>query len=57
MGQPPTADKLFATEKMAAAVPTTVERDLAEAVLDATPFQPTELLYARVDRIDGSDGP
>jgi hypothetical protein len=56
VGQPPIADKLFAIEKMAAAVPTTVERDLAEAVLAVTPFQPAALLYARVDLIDGSDG-
>jgi hypothetical protein len=46
----------FAAETMAAAVPTTAERDAAEAVLAATPFAPAELLYARVDLVEGSDG-
>jgi hypothetical protein len=36
-------------------VPTTAERDVAEAVLAAAPFAPAELLYARVDLIEGSD--
>jgi hypothetical protein len=56
VGRPPTAEKLFAIEKTAAAVPTAAERDVAEAVLVATPFAPTELLYARVDLIEGFDG-
>ena len=50
------ADKLFATEKMSATVPTAAERDLAEAVLDAAPFPRSELLYARVDVVAGPDG-
>ncbi len=56
VGRPPTAEKLFATEETAAAVPTTAERDVVKAVLAATPFAPAELLYARVDLIEGSDG-
>jgi hypothetical protein len=55
-GHEPSADKLFATEKMSSTVPTAAERDLAEAVLDAAPFPRSELLYARVDLVDGPDG-
>lgn len=55
MGRPPTAEKPSATETTAATVPTIAERDVAEAVLTATPFPPAELLYARVDLIEGSD--
>ncbi|MGH3550230.1 MAG: ATP-grasp domain-containing protein [Pseudonocardiaceae bacterium] len=56
VGRPPTPEKLFATETMAAAVPTSAEREVADAVLAATPFGPTELLYARVDLLQGSAG-
>ncbi len=56
VGRPPTSDKLFATEKLSAAVPTAAERDVAEVVLDATPFPRAELLYARVDLLEGPDG-
>lgn len=56
VGRPSTPEKLFATERMAAVVPTTAERDVAEVVLAATPFAPAELLYARVDLIQGSGG-
>ncbi|MGB8994387.1 MAG: hypothetical protein WCC65_03640 [Pseudonocardiaceae bacterium] len=56
VGRPPTADELFAAETMTSAVPTTAERDVAEAVLAATPFAPADLLYARVDLVEGSDG-
>ena len=40
---------------MSATVPTAAERELAEAVLDAAPFPRSELLYARVDLVDGPD--
>ena len=50
------AEKLFATEKMTPTVPTGAERELAEAVLDAAPFPRSDLLYARVDVVDGPDG-
>lgn len=56
VGRRPSADNPFATEKLAAAVPTTAERDASEAVLAAMPFAPAELLYARVDLVEGSDG-
>lgn len=56
VGKPPSAEKLFATEKLSATVPTTAERDVAEAVLDATPFPRAALLYARVDLLEGPDG-
>jgi glutathione synthase/RimK-type ligase-like ATP-grasp enzyme len=55
-GNVPSADKLFATEKMSAVEPTAAEREVAEAVLDAAPFPRSELLYARVDLVAGPDG-
>lgn len=55
-GKPPTSDKLFATEKLSTTVATAAERDVAEAVLDATPFARAELLYARIDLLEGPDG-
>ncbi len=56
VGTPPTSERLFATEKLSAAVATAAERDVAEVVLDAAPFARNELLYARVDLLEGSDG-
>lgn len=56
VGKPPTSEKLFATEKLSATVPTAAERDVAETVLDATPFPRAERLYARVDLLEGPDG-
>lgn len=50
------SEKLFATEKMSATAPTAAERDVAETVLDAAPFPRSELLYARVDLVEGPDG-
>ncbi|MDT7708365.1 MAG: hypothetical protein QOG20_3972 [Pseudonocardiales bacterium] len=50
------ADKLFATEKISATEPTAAEREVAEAVLDAAPFAREDLLYARVDLVEGADG-
>ena len=56
-GRPAMADKIFALEKMAPATPSTAERDVAEQVLDAAPFDRRDLLYARVDLVPGWDGP
>ncbi len=56
VGRPPTTEQVFVTGTMTAADPTTAEWNVAEAVLAATPFAPAELLYARVDLIEGSDG-
>lgn len=55
-GHVPSVEKLFATEKLAAAEPGSAEREVAEAVLDAAPFTRDELLYARVDLVEGADG-
>lgn len=52
----PTADKSFAPGRLAATVPTTAERDASEAVLDAALFALADLLYARVDLVEGPDG-
>jgi hypothetical protein len=48
--------ELFAAESMSATVPTVAERALADAALDAAPFDRTSLLYARVDLVAGKDG-
>lgn len=56
VGTPPTSERLFATETLSAAVPSAAERDVAEAVLDATPFARAELLYARIDLLEGPAG-
>jgi len=55
-GRAPSADKLFATEMTSVAGPLAAEREVAEAVLDAAPFARDELLYARVDLVEGTDG-
>ena len=57
VGRPAMADKLFALEKMAPATPSPAERDVAEQVLAAMPFDRANLLYARVDVVPGPDGP
>jgi glutathione synthase/RimK-type ligase-like ATP-grasp enzyme len=50
-------DGLYAEEDLSARAPTAAERATAEAVLDAGPFERAELLYARVDLVEGDDGP
>jgi glutathione synthase/RimK-type ligase-like ATP-grasp enzyme len=56
-GYPGAADgELFAAESMSPTVPTPAERALAEATLEAAPFDRTSLLYARVDLVAGMDG-
>jgi glutathione synthase/RimK-type ligase-like ATP-grasp enzyme len=50
------AGELFAVESMSPTEPTPAERALAEATLDAAPFDRTSLLYARVDVVADEDG-
>jgi hypothetical protein len=47
---------LYRTETVAAREPSEAELAVADAVLASLPFPATELLYARVDLIPGSDG-
>jgi hypothetical protein len=49
-------DRLYAPEAITPAVPSGGQLRLAEAVLDALPFDRTDLLYARVDTAAGPDG-
>lgn len=56
-GERANEDKLFATEKIDPVEPSAAERSVAEAVLDAIPFDRSELLYARVDLVLVEHGP
>ena len=56
-GERASEDKLFATEKITPVEPSAAERELAETVLGAIPFDRTDLLYARVDLVLLDDGP
>jgi hypothetical protein len=56
LGAPPT-DRLFAAEAITARTPTDAERALADAVLAAVPRDLGDPVYARVDLVEGSDGP
>ena len=47
---------LFAPETVAARAPTSTERGIAEAALDAVPMGRKNLAYARVDVVLGGDG-
>ncbi len=51
-----TVEGLFAKEDIEARTPTTREREIAEAVLDAVPMGRDALAYARVDLIPGNEG-
>ncbi len=44
------------SDELVPATATQAERDVAEAVLDAAPFDRADLLYARVDLVPGPDG-
>ena len=55
-GQPP-GQALYLEETINAATPTPTERAIAQLALAAVPFDPAELLYARVDLVPGPDGP
>jgi glutathione synthase/RimK-type ligase-like ATP-grasp enzyme len=48
-------DELWAREDITPRTPGEDERAVAEAVLDALPWSPTTLLYARVDLVRGDD--
>jgi hypothetical protein len=48
-------ERLYAPEAITPTVPTGAQRQLAEAVLDALPFDREDLLYARVDTASGPD--
>lgn len=48
---------LYAPEEIEVHAATRSERDLGEAVLDALPFGRQEMLYARVDLVEGEVGP
>lgn len=50
------ASGLYAPEDITARVPSGAEREVAEAVLDALPFDRRSLLYARVDLVPGPEG-
>ncbi len=54
-GRPASAE-LQLSERLAPVAATEVERAVAEAVLDATPFEREDLLYARVDLVHGPAG-
>ena len=49
-------DGLFGDERTSPMTPSAAERAAADAVLDATPFGRTDLLYARVDLLPGPGG-
>lgn len=49
-------DELFVPEEITPRVPTEAERSLAEATLRALPFDPAQLLYARIDLLDHGGG-
>lgn len=53
---PETVGGLFAKEDIAARVPSSAERAVAERALDALPFDRAALLYARVDLLPADDG-
>ncbi len=48
--------ELYAREVLTSARPTARERDVAEQVMDAAPFERRELLYARVDLLQSDAG-
>jgi len=48
---------LYVEEEITARTPTEAEQAVAEATLRALPFDPAQLLYARVDLLDTPDGP
>lgn len=57
IGGPVAVDGLFVEEKISALEPTIAQVAMANAVLDAAPFDRRELLYARVDVLPGPAGP
>jgi glutathione synthase/RimK-type ligase-like ATP-grasp enzyme len=52
----PSGEALYLAETIEAVEATALERDLADAALSALPFDASELLYARVDVLPGSEG-
>ena len=50
------SNALFVEEEIEPRTPSHAERAIAEEILDALPWRRTDLLYARVDVIQGSDG-